>query len=88
MYFPEKVAINERGPASLLGQRVFRKMNGVDGSLALLELRYLLAGLLFNFRIGIPGDTNAESMAEVEFGGAQPKSGEFKLIFTPRHGSR
>jgi hypothetical protein len=59
----------------------------VDISLALLELRYLLAGVLFNFMIEVPGgETNADSMSEVEFGGAQPKSGKFRLKFMARSG--
>ena len=54
-------------------------------SLALLELRYLLGGLLFNFKIEVPDETNADSMSEVEFGVPRPKSGKMALRFIAWH---
>lgn len=74
------------GPRICLGRECFFiKERELIFSLALLELRYIIAGLLFKFKIEIPGETNSDSMSEVEFGAPRPKSGKMKLRFTARH---
>jgi hypothetical protein len=52
--------------------------------LALLEIRYLLAGVLMNFEIEIPPETNSESMQDAEFGFGYPKAKQIRLRFKSR----
>jgi hypothetical protein len=56
----------------------------VNYSLALLEIRYLLAGVLMNFDIEIPPETNSETMGDAEFGFNYPKAKQMRLRFKPR----